>query len=222
MDANAVAVKLPTFWTTSPVAWFAQAEAQFVIRNITADDTKYYYVVAALDSSTATRVVSLLVDPPEDNKYAAIKAFLTGAYELSETERATSLLGLPGLGDSLPSELMDSMLALFGSHKSCFIFRHIFLQQLPDYVRSSLASSSTTDYRTLAQEADKIYLTGRPQLQEVNIQKSKPVPTASKQSPKQTFDECYYHHRYGKKAKKCVPPCKHHAQFQGNESQGQR
>ena len=166
MNANAVAVKLPTFWTTSPVAWFAQAEAQFVIRNITADDTKYYYVVAALDSSTATRVVSLLVDPPKDNKYAAIKAFLTGAYELSDTERATSLLiGLPGLGDSLPSELMDSMLALLGSYKSCFIFRHISLQQLPDYVRSSLASSSTTDYRTLAQEADKIYLTGRPHLQ---------------------------------------------------------
>ena len=30
-----------------------QAEAQFAVRNITADNTKYYYVVAALDQATA-------------------------------------------------------------------------------------------------------------------------------------------------------------------------
>ena len=31
----------PTCWTSSPSAWFAQAEAQFVLRRITQDDTKY-------------------------------------------------------------------------------------------------------------------------------------------------------------------------------------
>ena len=46
-DADAVTVKIPPFWTHSPTAWFAQAEAQFVLRKITEDDTKYYYIVAA-------------------------------------------------------------------------------------------------------------------------------------------------------------------------------
>ena len=57
-DADAVTVKIPPFWTHSPTAWFAQAEAQFVLRKITEDDTKYYYIVAALDSATATRPFS--------------------------------------------------------------------------------------------------------------------------------------------------------------------
>ena len=63
-DADAVTVKIPPFWTHSPTAWFAQAEAQFVLRKITEDDTKYYYIVAALDSATATRAVSILSQPP--------------------------------------------------------------------------------------------------------------------------------------------------------------
>ena len=48
-EEHAVSLKLPTFWNSQPEVWLAQAEAQFNIRGITADETKYYYVVAALD-----------------------------------------------------------------------------------------------------------------------------------------------------------------------------
>ena len=40
-----------------------QAEAQFALRDITAHATKYYYVIAALNSSTAARVVGLFGEP---------------------------------------------------------------------------------------------------------------------------------------------------------------
>ena len=69
MSVEAVALKLPTFWTTWPSAWFAQTEAQFAQRNIFADETKYFYVVAALDSSIASRALSVISSPPPDNKY---------------------------------------------------------------------------------------------------------------------------------------------------------
>ena len=46
-ETNAVAIKLPTFWAQQPEVWFLQAEAQFHIRKITDDTTKYYHVVAA-------------------------------------------------------------------------------------------------------------------------------------------------------------------------------
>ena len=82
-------------------------------------------MVAALDSATATRAVSLLSAPPATGKYVAIKIFLTGAYELS-----------------------------------CFLFLHLFMQQLPDYVLAPLSMSGINDYRALSQEADRIYISG--------------------------------------------------------------
>ena len=161
MAVESVALKLPLFWTGCPSAWFAQIEAQFSIRKITADGTKYYYVVSALDSATATRAQSLLVSSPTENYYQAIKEFLISAFDLSEYERASALFAMPGLGDSKPSELMDSMLALLGSHKPCFLFRHLFLQQLPTHIRAPITQSKIEDYRALAQEADMIYLAGK-------------------------------------------------------------
>ena len=72
-EEHAVSLKLPTFWSSQPEVWFAQAEAQFNLRKITADDTKYYYVLAALDQPTATRLLDLISHPPADDKYEALK-----------------------------------------------------------------------------------------------------------------------------------------------------
>ena len=123
MAVESVALKLPTFWVSSPSAWFAQAEDQFALKSISQDETKYYHVVASLDTTTATRALSIITNPPTTNKYPVIKSFLTSAFGLSEEERGSALLGLRGLGDSKPSELMDKMLSLLGEHKPCFLFR---------------------------------------------------------------------------------------------------
>ena len=46
------------------------------------------------------------------------------------------------------------MLSLLGQHRPCFLFRQIFLQQLPEHVRTPLAVSDTSDYSALALEAN--------------------------------------------------------------------
>ncbi len=155
-QALAVSLKLPTFWTEQPAIWFAQAEAQFNIRNIIADDTKYYYVVSALDQATAKRIIDLLSAPPANDKYNALKTRLTDTYSLSEFERGSQLLHLPDLGDSKPSQLMDNMLALLGTHAPCFLFRSLFLERLPEDIRSVLVHSREQDCRQLAKAADSL------------------------------------------------------------------
>lgn len=217
MAVDSVAIKLPTFWTSNPAVWFAQAEAQFALRGISQDDTKYYHVVAALDSATATRAMSILTAPPNMQKYDSIKMFLTSAYSLTEAERASALLSLNGLGDSKPSELMDHMLSLLGDHQSCFIFKQIFLQQLPDHVRAPLANSTIGDCRSLAYEADKFFISAKSQhiSNVIPSQQNEPVDSL-----------CWYHHRFGNTAKKCNPTCKYFAKFnstkQGNAKAGQQ
>ena len=81
-------VSLPIFWPSQLGVWFAQAEAQFHLRKITADKTKYYYVLAALDHSTASCLLDLISPPPQDNKYKTLKDHLIDTFGLSKRERA--------------------------------------------------------------------------------------------------------------------------------------
>ena len=142
-DAHAVGLKLPVFWADHPRVWLQQAEAQFAVRNVTADNTKYHYVVAALDQATVLRVIDVLEDPPQHNKYDNLKRRPTDIFGLSRRQRADQLLdiGLHSLGDRRPSQLMDEMLALLGSHKPCMLFESIFLRCMPEDIRLQLAMS---------------------------------------------------------------------------------
>ena len=45
---QAVAVKLPEFWTDDPKIWFLQAEAQFRSKSIIIDQIKFDYFTTAL------------------------------------------------------------------------------------------------------------------------------------------------------------------------------
>ena len=147
---------------------------------------------------------------------------LTSAFDLSECEGATALFNLPGQGDSKPLELIDAMLALLDTHKPCFLFKHLFLQHLSDYVRAPLATSALNDYRVLAQEADQMYLSGRHHyaniIQEINATGYK----SSKVPPPSTYNVCWCHHRFGKNVKKCLLHCKHYDNYNKNQGNLQR
>ena len=53
-------MKLPVFWLDAAKVWFAQAEAQFAIRNITLSKTKFYHAVAVLPQEVALQILDLI------------------------------------------------------------------------------------------------------------------------------------------------------------------
>ena len=71
-----VGVKLPEFWPDSTALWFARADAQFRIKKITSEQTKFDHVISMLDSKTANQVLDILVTPPV-LPYTALKQRLT-------------------------------------------------------------------------------------------------------------------------------------------------
>ena len=103
------------------------------------------------------------------------------------------------------------MLALLGNHQACFIFKHLFLQHMPDDIRINLASDQTDGLRTLAQQTDALLLarSQTPELCKVKQARSR----EQYQRVNNGEDFCYYHRRYGKNARQCRPP----SAFQGNE-----
>ena len=150
MSENAVSLKLPPFWAAEPQVWFAQAEAQFTLLKIVADDTKYFYVLSALDQATASWLKDFISNPPEEDKYEALRARLVETFDLSEPERAPLLLHFRALGDTKPSTLMDEMLALLGNHPPCFLFRQLFRECLPEDMRAQLIDADIHDSWQLA------------------------------------------------------------------------
>ena len=47
-----LSLKLLPFRVAEPQIWLAQAEAQFALWKIVTDNTKYFYVLSALDQAT--------------------------------------------------------------------------------------------------------------------------------------------------------------------------
>ena len=234
---TAVSLKLPAFWPDRAEVWFLQAESQFATRGIQADATRYHYIVAALDQDTATRVLDLLLAPPATDKYTALKARLLETFTLTDSQRAARLLAMPGLGDERPAQLMDKMLALLGDHPPCFLFRELFLQQLPTDIRAHLIHAGITDVRALARDADALWLSSN--VQHVACKaghreaaNSTPVPTrrVSASIPRTSTlplvpaepaaDVCFYHQRFGAAARQCRPPCSF--SVQGNAKSGRQ
>ncbi|KAL4008976.1 hypothetical protein ACER0C_002828 [Sarotherodon galilaeus] len=207
--AFAVPLQLADFWLHDPPSWFVHVEAQFALRGISADDTKYHQVVASLD-------------PP----YAALKELLLRRYALSDAERAEKLLSLSGLGGGTALELMERMLSFLGPDDGGFLFAHIFLRQLPAAVRAGLANSlllGTKDYRSLAEDADRILLATRafhdhdlvPALPAAPSTSPLTCPDVSAPSlavkvaaqRHRGRDLCFYHQRFGPRPRRCLLPC---------------
>jgi len=205
MNENAVSIKLPQFWPETPEFWFIQTEAQFALRGIKDENTKYSYVVSAIDQDVAKRVMDFIKTPPNINRYEEFKKRLLSTYCLSESERAQKLLNMPELGDEKPSKLMHNMQVLLGDHQPCFLFRELFLQKMPENIKTALVSMQITNCRKLATAADELF-NSQSNL-ETNAVRAFPQHTAKATVKKNRSGFCYFHEKFGDKAFKCQFPC---------------
>ncbi|GBN89910.1 hypothetical protein AVEN_261465-1 [Araneus ventricosus] len=84
-------------------------ESQFAIAGITKDETKYHHVVAAIETDVIAPVSDIILNPPEELKYEALKEHLIEQFADSETHRLKLLLQELQLGDDRPTQLLCKM-----------------------------------------------------------------------------------------------------------------
>ena len=198
---SSVSIKLLPFWITRPEVWFRQVEAQFATRTpaITVDLTEFNHVVAALDHITAGEVEAIILSPPADGKYDALKAALINAFGKTQASKDMELLSLSGLGDRKPSSLLRHMESLNADPKT--LLRALFLAQLPMVARRILTGSSTTDLNDLAKEADAIMEVSTRAFSATGISGvHNPMSSTTVAMPKDLY---FYHTKFGKEARKC-------------------
>ncbi|GBL77768.1 hypothetical protein AVEN_112824-1 [Araneus ventricosus] len=149
-----VSFKAPPFWKQNPKLYFAQIESQFAIAGITKDETKYHHVVAAIATEVIAQVSDIILNPPEELKYEALKERLIEHFADSETLRLKLLLQELQLGNDRPTQLLCKMRDL-SSKVPEDLLKNLWLQRLPTAVQQILAVS-TGDLDALAKMADKV------------------------------------------------------------------
>ena len=157
---TAVQLKLPPYWPADPQVWFAQVEAQFTTRGISAQRTRFDYIVSSLAPEIAMEVRDLILQPPDDTPYDKLKEQLIKRTAASEQKRLQQLFNAEELGDRKTSQLFRRMQQLLGDkarNTDGAFLRELFLQRLLSNVRMVLASTPDTgNLDDLAQLADKI------------------------------------------------------------------
>ena len=81
---------------------FFGAKAQFRAKSIIVGQTKFDYVITALDNRAGAEVKADLLKPPEQGKYNALKTALLNAFGKSQLQKDAELLNISGLGDKKP------------------------------------------------------------------------------------------------------------------------
>ena len=138
---NAVTVKIPPFWPSDPELWFAQLEAQFSLKQIRTQSSKFFHVVAALSPMAAREVRDIILSPPTTNPFDVLKVSITERMSLSKAGKIQQFLHAEELGDRKPSQLFRRLLRLYDNSRSN-LFRELFLQRLPSSVQVGLLSHS--------------------------------------------------------------------------------
>jgi hypothetical protein len=137
---STVSVRIPEFIPEDPEFWLAQVEAQFIIANIRSERQKFYYLSAAIPRSLAPEVRDLVVHPPTEQPYTALRDALLRRTAVSEERRINQVLEGIQLDGRTPSQLLRYMRQQAGAETISESFlRQLWLKRLPDSVQSVIS-----------------------------------------------------------------------------------
>jgi hypothetical protein len=213
--------------------WFKQAEAAFRRGNVTQSLVKYDFVLMKLPPAVVQAVRDLIqsVDDATPDAYEQLKGRLVGSFGQSMWQQANAIIDHPGVGDTRPSALMNSMLSLLpeGERPGILFLAH-FLRRLPAEIRNHLAGAKFDSPRDMAAHADVLwdarggaammahvdYSSSRgrsPQRRDRWQSPARKSPGRGsrsgqrQQTPGREEKLCFYHKRFGARAYACRAPC---------------
>lgn len=154
-EISHIGVKIPPLWKNNINLWFIQVESSFTLSKITSDTTKYHTIISSIDAEALTTVSDIVLNPPADNKYLALKQRLIAEYSDSETKQIKKLLSELQLGDLRPSHLLRQMKQLAATKISDDFLKSLWLSRLPQDIQTIL-SVSNENLDGLSILADKV------------------------------------------------------------------
>ncbi|XP_026462839.1 uncharacterized protein LOC113380617 [Ctenocephalides felis] len=149
-------VNLPHFYEQDPELWFALAESVFVHANVKDESSKFHTVVSKLDPRYASEVRNIILKPPKDNPYSALKKELLKRYGISDETKLRQLLEGQEMGDRTPSQFLRHLRSLAGSAVSKEMLNLMWSSRLPTHVQALISIRENSDIDSNAKAADRI------------------------------------------------------------------
>lgn len=153
---NRVTITTPPFSSAHPALWFASLEAQFEINQVVRQTTKYHYAVAHLDTNCTKEVEDLIIDPPKENPYTALKDAIIRRFSETKEHKIRRLLEREQLGDRKPSSFLRHLKSLAGTPFPDDLLKSIWLGRLPRFLQTVLTAQSLESLTELSELADKL------------------------------------------------------------------
>ena len=151
VQTNYVTIKAPAFIETAAESWFAILEAQFHLRGITSEETRFWHTLAALPPELITK---LPTEETTSKIFTSLKAAVLSIHEDTKPElfekliSTTKLTGKPSL---FLNELMQTA-RMIGVGED--LVRHKFLQALNPSISTALAAQKDLTLVQLGKLAD--------------------------------------------------------------------
>ncbi|GBM73448.1 hypothetical protein AVEN_64747-1 [Araneus ventricosus] len=147
-------VKIPPFWIDKPEIRFYQVGAQFKISGITAEATKFNYLISQLDPKFVENVWDI-ISSDSQTKYTDSKTRLLNLFKESKNAKNQRLITGIDLDDLKPSQLIQKLRSVAISDVFQNLLKTLWLGKLPDCIKNVLIVSKE-DIDSLAIMADKI------------------------------------------------------------------
>ncbi|XP_011634814.1 uncharacterized protein LOC105425653 [Pogonomyrmex barbatus] len=117
---------------------------------------KKWVLAANADTAILPHIKDLIMNPPSNNKYDALKERVLNIFSVSQSAKLRQLLKGQVLGDKKPSHFLLKLKNLAGDQVTDSILKTLFMEQLPENYRIILATIDEPDLDKFATIADKI------------------------------------------------------------------
>ena len=218
-DIFHVTVKAPPFMETAVSGWFQILEAQFSLRNINNNETKFFHVLANLPPETVSRVPSNIL---ENHHFSELKNFVKELYEKTKPELFEKLISATSMTGKPSTFLHEIQLTASKVGVTDDLVRHKFIQALPSSISPVIAAQKDLTIAQIGKLADELMPFSQQQ-QCFAIPKEKKLSYDKFRRDRDNFtipmglkpfknDQrpriCRFHLYFAEKAKHCKPWCR--------------
>jgi hypothetical protein len=154
---NAIACKLPTFWSSNPKQWFRTAESNFHVSGITSEVTRYHHVIKSLTSDVVSELEDVLDDQSTADNYTALKAIILERFTSTTEEKLRRLVSQEAMGDRTPSQFLRHLQSLSDKNAQDKLLRTLWLDKLPPQLQTVVAQHPDLAIADVAKIADSVH-----------------------------------------------------------------